>query len=92
MPAPRKIDVVETERLIVNVTKGVYDVLMIELEARNKRLGDKGDPVFFGDYAYQLLSKEFEKERLDAEREKKTAKDGKGDAKPHLVPQHQQSA
>ena len=88
MPAPRKIDVVETERLIVNVTKGVYDVLMVELEARNKRLGDKGDPVFFGDYAYQLLTKEFAEERMKAEREKKDAKP----EKPHLAVSHQQSA
>ncbi len=92
MALPRKTDIVETERVILNIPKGIYDSFMQELDARNKRLDDNGDAAFFGPYAYQLLTEDLKKERLDAEKEKKAAKDVKTDIKPHLAISHQQSA
>ena len=91
MALPRKTDIVETERVILNIPKGIYDLFMKELNARNERLKDNGDAAFFGPYAYELLTEDLKKERQDAEKEKKAAKDGKPADKPHLVP-HQQSA
>ena len=92
MALPRKTDIVETERVILNIPKGIYDVFMKELNARNERLKDNGDAAFFGPYAYELLTEDLKKERLDAEKEKKAAKDAKPGDKPHLVQPHQQSA
>ena len=74
MALPKKIEVVETERVIAAVPKGIYDVLMAELDARNKRIGDSGDPAFFVPYGLQMVADEMRKERLECEKEKKGGK------------------
>ena len=62
MALPRKTDIVETERVILNIPKGIYDLFMKELIARNERLKDNGDAAFFGPYAYELLTEDLKKE------------------------------
>lgn len=71
MALPKKIEIVETERVISNVPKGIYDAFMTELDARNKRLGDSGDAAFFVPYGLQMLTEEMAKERVATEKEKK---------------------
>lgn len=89
---PKKIEIVETERVISAVPKGIYDAFMTELDARNKRLEDSGDAAFFVPYGLQLLTEEMVKERVAFEKEKKEKK--KEDNAPKVVGgfDHQQSA
>lgn len=90
MALPKKIEIVETERVIAAIPKGVYDAFQSELDARNKRLGDNGDAAFFVPYGLQLVTEEMKKERLEATRKKE------GKEAPKVVggsdQQHQQSA
>lgn len=82
MALPRKTDIVETERVILQIPKGIYDTLMYEIDSRNKRLNDNGDAAFFGPYAYELLTAELRKERQDADKDKKAAKAGSPSLQP----------
>lgn len=87
MPAPRKIDVVKTEKVGAPVPMTILSPLMAEIEARNKRLGDSADPDYFVPYMCEQLTEELKKERLQWEKEQKDAKDAKSSSSaPRLAP------
>lgn len=87
MPAPRKIDVVKTEKVSGAVPMTVFGPLKEEIDARNKRLGDSADADYFVPYMCEQLTEELRKERLQWEKEQRDAKDAKD--KPNSGPRLQ---
>lgn len=89
MALPIKKDIAVTKRVLSQVPAGIYDALMLEIDARNKRLGDDADADFYVAPGLELVTEELRKERLEHEKKAKEPK-GKPDLKP--VEHHQQSA
>ena len=73
MALPIKKDIAVTKRVLSQVPAGIYDALMVEIDARNKRLGDDADADFYVAPGLELVTEELRKERLEHEKKGKGA-------------------
>lgn len=87
MALPIKKDIAITKRVLSQVPAGIYDALMVEIDARNKRLGDDADADFYVAPGLELVTEELRKERLEYEKKGKEPKSKPDKPELHAVQQ-----